>query len=76
MLLVGQVPQAVEGAFIARRRDVQAASGFQLHARRAEVKLDALLVRVPNPQAGILVMVEPGECQLFEPIHDLPLFLI
>ncbi|UOA15615.1 hypothetical protein DSM109990_02458 [Sulfitobacter dubius] len=73
--LVHQVAQAVEGAFVAGGRDVEAASAVQLHARRAEMQLDAILVGVAHPEAGVAVGVEAGEGDLLETVDHLLLLV-
>ncbi len=74
--LVHQVAQAVEGAFIAGRGDVEAAPAVQLHARRAEMQLDAILVGVAHPEAGIAVGIEASESDLLETVDQLLLLVL
>jgi hypothetical protein len=76
MRLVHQVAQAVEGAFIARRRDIEAAPTVQLHARRAEMQLDTILMAVPHPEAGVAVGIEAREGDLLETVDHLLLLLL
>lgn len=73
--LVHQVAQAVEGALVAGRGNVEAAATVQLHARRAEMKLDAILAGVAQPEAGVAVGIEAGESDLFETVDHLLLLV-
>lgn len=73
--LVHQVAQAVEGAFVAGRGDVETAPAVQLHARRAEMQLDAILVGVAHPEAGVAVGIEAGEGDLLEAVDHLLLLV-
>ena len=74
VFLVHQITQAIKSTFISWRCDVQATLAMQFHARCAEMQLNAVFVRVPNPHASVLVTIETGERQLFETINDLLLF--
>lgn len=74
--LVHQISQAVEGGPIAGRRDVQAFAGRKLHARRAKMQLNPVLMGMAHPKAIVLVAVQPCEGQLFEAVHDLRLLVI
>lgn len=76
MGLVHQVAQAVEGTFITRRGDVEAAPAAQLHAWRAEMQLDAILVGVAHPEAGVAVGIEPGEGDLLETVDHVLLLVL
>jgi hypothetical protein len=73
MLLVEDVAQRVVVLMIARRRDIQAAAADKLQARRHEMQLDAVFVRVAHPENIALVGVETGEGQTLEIVHHLPL---
>lgn len=73
--LVHQVAQAVEGALVAGRGNVEAAPAVQLHARRAEMQLDAILMGVAHPEAGIAVGIESGEGDLLETVDHLLLLV-
>jgi hypothetical protein len=74
MFLVHQITQAVEGTFVSWRCDVQAKATVQFHARRTEMQLYAVFMRVPHPHARELIAIETGEGQLFETINDPLLF--
>lgn len=74
--LVHQVAQAVEGALVAGRGDVEAASAVQFHARRAEMQLDAIFVGVAHPEAGVAVGIKPGEGDLLEAVDHLLLLVL
>lgn len=74
--LVHQVAQAVEGTFITRRGDVEATPAVQLHAWRAEMQLDAILMSVAHPKAGVAVGIEPGEGDLLETVDHLLLLVL
>ena len=73
--LVHQVAQAVEGALIAGRGNVEAAPAVQLHTRRAEMQLDTILVGVAHPETGVAVGIETGEGDLLETVDHLPLLV-
>lgn len=70
MLLVEHVAQAIHRLLVTWRGDVEAFARRELHARRAEVQLDAAFMAVPNPEHVDLVAVQTGEGQLVEGIHD------
>ncbi len=74
--LVHEVAQAVEGALIAGRGDIEATPAMQLHAWRAEMQLDAILVGVTHPKAGIAVGIEAGEGDLLEAVDHLLLLVL
>ncbi len=70
MLLVEHVAQAIHGLLVARRGDVEALAGRELHARRAEMQLHAALVGVPHPEHVDLVAVQTSKGELVEGVHD------
>ncbi|MFC3142388.1 hypothetical protein [Psychromarinibacter halotolerans] len=76
MRLVHEIAQAVEGALIAGWGNIEAAPAVQLHARRAEMQLDAILVGVAHPEAGIAVGIEAGEGDLLEAVDHLLLLAL
>lgn len=76
MLLVKDVAQGVVMLLVAGRRDIQAAAADKLHARRHEMQLDAVFVRVSHPENIALVGVETGEGQTLEIVHHLPLLAV
>ena len=75
MLLVEHVAQGIHCLLVARRGDVEALAGSQLHARRAEMQLDAALMAVPDPEHVDLVAVQTGKGKLVEGVHDSLLLL-
>jgi len=74
--LVHQVAQAVEGAFVAGWRNIEATPAVQLHAWRAEMQLDAILMGVAHPKAGVAIGIEPGESDLLETVDHLLLLVL
>lgn len=74
--LVHQIPQAVIGVLVARRRDVEAFACGQLQARRAEVQLDTAFVAMADPEHFILLRVQPREGQPLELVHDFGLLVL
>lgn len=70
MLLVEHVAQGIHGLLVARRGDVEALARRELHARRAEVQLDAPLMAVPDPEHVDLVAIQTGKGKLVEGVHD------
>ncbi|WP_440531343.1 hypothetical protein [Sinorhizobium fredii] len=73
MLLVEDVAQGVVVLLVARRRDIQATTADELHARGDEMQLDAVFVRVAHPENIALVGFETGEGQTLEGFHHLSL---
>jgi hypothetical protein len=76
MLFVEDVAQGVVVLLVAWRRDIQAATADELHARGDEMQLDAVFVRVAHPENITLVGVETGESQALEIVHHLPLLAV
>ncbi len=76
VLFVQHVAQDIEGLGVAGRRDVQAAPGGKLHARRREVQLHPPLVCMPHPQDIALAGLQAGEGQVLEGVHDLDLLAL
>lgn len=73
--LVHQIAQAIEGALVPWRRDIEAAPAVQFHPRRAEVQLNPILVCVPDPEAGVAVSIEARKANLLETVDHLLLFV-
>lgn len=74
--LVHQIAQAVEGALIAGRGDVEATPTVQFHARRAEMQLDAIFMGVAHPETGVAVGIEASEGDLLETVDHLLLLVL
>lgn len=70
VLLVQHIAQRVIGALIARWRDVQAAARDEIHARGAEMQLDAVLMGVADPEHVMALAVEAREAQFLEGVDD------
>lgn len=49
---------------------------MQLHARRAEMQLDAILVGVAHPEAGVAVGIKPSKGDLLETVDHLLLLVL
>ena len=73
VFVVQRVPKRRVERGPAGRRDVQRLAGRKLHARRHEMQFDpaAFGVRVPHPEAVILIGFEAGEGDALEFVHDL-----
>ncbi|MGR3761095.1 hypothetical protein ACUXV3_13350 [Roseobacteraceae bacterium NS-SX3] len=74
--LVHQIAQAVEGAFVAGRRDVEAAPAVKLHSGCAEMQFNAILMGVAHPEAGVAVRIEAGEGDLLETVDHFLLLVL
>lgn len=61
--LVQQIAQAGKGVLMSWRRDVQRLAGAELKAWRAEVELNIAFVRVADPEAIVLIPVQPSKGQ-------------
>lgn len=73
VFLVQDIAQGVVVLLVAGRRDVETAPAHQLHARRHEVQLDAVLMGVAHPKHIALVGFETGKGKVLERVHHLPL---
>lgn len=73
VLLVQNIAQGVVVLLVARRRDVEAAPAYQLHARRDKMQLDATLMGMADPKHIALVGFETGKGKILEGVHHLPL---
>jgi hypothetical protein len=69
-LFVQDIAQGVIGSLVARWSDIEATAISEFLARRYEVQFHTALVGMPDPQNISIVLVQPGEGQLLEGIHD------
>lgn len=73
VFLVQNVAQGVVVLLVAGRRDIEAAPARKLHAWRHEMKLDAALMGMADPQHIALVGFETRKGKALESVHHLPL---
>ncbi|MCY3611103.1 MAG: hypothetical protein OXH51_06160 [Gemmatimonadetes bacterium] len=71
VLVVEGVPERAEGLLPARRRDVQAAAGLKVAARREDVDMGtAALLTVQHGRPCVAVEIQPRPGRLLEGVHD------